>query len=69
MSLMKQTIPCPNCNEKIEFDVQGLLSGEKFNCPSCDASIALGAESKPLVEQTMEKFEDMKNTASKNTNS
>jgi len=55
-----QKIPCPVCKTPIHFDTYQLLSGTQFKCTNCDSSIGLSAESRPLVEETMKKFEDMK---------
>ena len=58
----EQTIPCPVCGTKIPFDTNQLLLGILFKCPSpgCDASIGLPGESKPIVEETMNKFNELK---------
>jgi hypothetical protein len=55
-------IPCPLCQTKIPVDTMALLTGTKFTCPnpSCDASVGLAAESKNVVKDTMEKFEEVK---------
>lgn len=55
-----QSIPCPVCQTKIPFDTKQLLLGIQFTCPNCNASIGLSDESKPLVQDTMEKFEEVK---------
>jgi transcription initiation factor IIE alpha subunit len=57
----EQSIPCPVCQTKIPFDTRQLLMGVQFACPNCNASIGLASESHQLVQETMEKFEDMKN--------
>jgi len=59
----ENSIPCPVCSTKIPFEVKMLLSGMKFGCPhpECDASIGLSQESAPLVAQTLEKLETLKN--------
>ena len=58
-------VPCPVCNTTIPINTQALLTGAKFNCPNvdCDASIALAAESKPVVKDTIETFEELKKGA------
>ncbi|MFI5151481.1 MAG: hypothetical protein ACHQRM_17270 [Bacteroidia bacterium] len=56
----EQTIPCPTCNTKIPFDTRQLLLGMQFVCPNCMAAIGLATDSKPVVEETMKKFEDVK---------
>jgi len=57
-----QTIPCPVCETKIPFDAKELLGGVKFICPSssCDATIGLASQSKPIVQDTLEKLESIK---------
>lgn len=61
----EQSIPCPVCNTKIPFDTKQLLLGVKFVCPNCNAAIGLADESKPIVKETMEKFEAIKGKFSK----
>lgn len=60
-----QTIPCPVCQTKIPFDTQQLLAGVKFMCPNCQAAIGLADESKPLVQKTMDGFDQLKKEAAK----
>lgn len=62
-----QTIPCPVCGTKIPFDTYQMLQGMQFACPNkeCDAMIGLASESKPLVQETMEKFERVRTKLSK----
>lgn len=61
----EQSIPCPVCNTKICFDTKQLLMGVKFVCPTCQAAIGLANESKPLLKDTMEKFESIKDNMTK----
>ncbi len=61
----EQTIPCPVCKTKIPFDTNQLLQGMQFVCPNCQAAIGLAEESKPLVKETMQKFEELKSNMSK----
>lgn len=56
----EQTIPCPTCKTKIPFDVQQLLMGAKFTCPTCLGIISLASESKEVVQETMTKFDQVK---------
>jgi transcription initiation factor IIE alpha subunit len=65
MNDLNQSIPCPVCQTKIPFDTKQLLLGVQFVCPNCQAAIGLAEESKPLVQQTMEKFEAVKGQFSK----
>jgi hypothetical protein len=62
MKNQKQVIPCPVCNTKISFDTNQLLMGTSFICPNeqCKASIGLSQESKPIVEDVITKFENIK---------
>ena len=55
-----QTIPCPVCGTKIHFNTRELLKGVKFTCSNCSASIGLSNESKPLVQDVMDKFDNIK---------
>nr|WP_319569867.1 hypothetical protein [uncultured Draconibacterium sp.] len=59
----EQQIPCPVCNTKIPFDTKQLIAGIQFSCPNCQASVGLSQESKPLVEEAMKKFEELKQDA------
>lgn len=61
----EQAIPCPTCQTKIPFDPQQLLMGVQFTCPGCHALIGLSTESRPLVQETMEKFNEMKSQIGK----
>jgi transcription initiation factor IIE alpha subunit len=61
----EQSIPCPVCNNKIPFDTKQLLMGVQFICSNCNAAIGLADESKPIVKETMEKFEELKGKFSK----
>lgn len=56
------TIPCPtpNCGAQIPIDTQQLLQGAQFVCPNCHGSVGLAPESRPVVEETMQKFETLK---------
>lgn len=56
----EQTIPCPTCQTKIPFDAHQLLMGAQFACPGCHAVIGLPKESRPLVHETIQKFEKLK---------
>jgi len=52
-----QYLPCPVCRTQIPFTVSGLLHGERFVCPNCNAAISLPAESKSQVEAAVEGLE------------
>jgi len=64
----EQAIPCPTCGTKIPFDPQQLLMGAQFGCPGCGAVIGLPKESRPLVQETMNKFEKLKEEMGKKKN-
>lgn len=57
---MEESIPCPNCNNKIPFDTKQLLLGAKFTCSVCHAQIGIAEESPTIVEETLKKFEELK---------
>lgn len=63
--MLEQQIPCPVCNTGIPFDPRQLIAGVQFVCPNCQASIGLAQESKALVEDTLQRFEEMKRSASR----
>lgn len=55
-----QYIPCPVCQTRIPFSPLKLIQGTKFGCPTCSASIGLSTQSKELVKDTMDKFQELK---------
>jgi len=63
--MFEQQLPCPVCSTKIPFDTRQLIAGVQFVCPNCQSVIGLSMESKPVIEETMKKFEELKQTASK----
>ena len=56
----EQSIPCPHCQQKIIFDTRALLRGAEFRCANCGAILGLAAESKTIVEEAMQKFDEVK---------
>lgn len=58
----QQFIPCPtkNCSGKILFDPHELMRGAQFVCPVCDAAVGLAPESREVVHEAIEKFDEMK---------
>jgi len=60
MKNSEQSIPCPTCQAKIPFDTNQLLMGVQFACPNCQSVIGLAAESKEIVQETMQKLEEIK---------
>ena len=59
------SIPCPNCQTQIPADSNQLLLGVQFSCPNCQSTVGLSKESKPIVEETMKKFNELKNKVNK----
>ena len=53
-------IPCPICNTSIPFNAQNLLEGASFTCLSCSAAVRLPDQSRPIVERTINKLEELK---------
>lgn len=51
----QQTLPCPECQTPIPFDVEAMLRGEKFQCTKCHATVGLGE--KPDVNAEIERLE------------
>jgi len=58
-------MPCPECKTAITFDLAQLLAGSQFSCPNCAASIGLAHQGTQVVEETMTKFEKLKNSIEK----
>lgn len=63
--MFEQQLPCPVCRTKIPFETKQLIAGVQFVCPNCQSSVGLALESKPIIEETMKKFEELKQTPSK----
>jgi DNA-directed RNA polymerase subunit RPC12/RpoP len=63
--MTEQYIACPNCKNNILFDVNSLLQGASFGCNDCDAKIKLSGESKEVVSQSIENFNNIKTNALK----
>jgi transcription initiation factor IIE alpha subunit len=59
-------IPCPDCQTKITVQTSALISGVSFQCPNCDVSIGLAAESVNLVKESFQKLKDIKEKHEKN---
>ena len=58
--ISQQTIPCPSCRTNIPFDTHELLLGVQFVCPNCRAVIGLAPESREKVQETIDKFDEIK---------
>jgi uncharacterized paraquat-inducible protein A len=56
---MQQTLPCPNCNTAIPFNVYLLLQGHKFECPNCHCTVSMPSSSKPPVEKAIEQYDKL----------
>lgn len=54
--MSQQSIPCPVCRTPIMFDVNLLISGEKFCCTNCGAAISLSSSSVDTVSNAMKKL-------------
>jgi predicted RNA-binding Zn-ribbon protein involved in translation (DUF1610 family) len=65
----QQAIPCPSCKTSIPFEIHQLLMGMQFVCPNCHAVLGLAPESREIVQETIEKFDEIKRNSlvSKNT--
>ncbi|TRD12357.1 hypothetical protein FGU71_11110 [Erythrobacter insulae] len=59
----EMSVPCPDCGTAIPFTPQALINGESFSCPSCNASISLGDQSKDTVKAAMDKLDQLKGGA------
>jgi len=44
MSLPIKKMPCPQCNNQIDFDAYKLLQGEILVCTNCNAQIKIGEQ-------------------------
>lgn len=54
------TINCPQCGSKISFDIYELLAGRNFVCSCCNTALSLAKESHDILENTMKKYETLK---------
>ena len=55
-----QSVPCPVCRTPIVFDITRLLQGERFRCPQCSATIFITNESRPVIQNAMDKLNKIK---------
>lgn len=58
--MSQQSIPCPVCRTPILFDVRLLLSGDKFCCTNCGATISLSQSSVDTVGDAMRKLDRLR---------
>ncbi|MBC9796775.1 hypothetical protein [Sinomicrobium weinanense] len=58
----QQFIPCPteNCSGNIFFDPHELMRGAQFVCPICNTVVGLAPESREIVNEAIEKFDELK---------
>ncbi len=66
MSYKMQQIECPVCHNTIFINIEELLKGRSFTCANCNSSVSLSSSSKRVVEETMEKFEQIRITHNSN---
>jgi transcription initiation factor IIE alpha subunit len=59
------SIPCPVCQTAIPADSSQLITGVRFTCPKCQATIGLSSQSKEQVETAMRDFEQLKEKMAK----
>ena len=56
--MIDQYIPCPVCKTQIPIDLHLLVQGMQFSCPNCQAAIGLSTESRPIVNEAVDNFEN-----------
>lgn len=61
----EQFLICPNCQHKIQFNVNALLLGASFECAGCNIKVKLSNESKDLVSKSMDEFDKLKRSSLK----
>ncbi len=64
--MSQQSIPCPVCRTPIIFDVNLLISGEKFCCTNCGAAISLSKSSVDTVSDAMRKLNKLQGEKKEN---
>ena len=62
---IKSSITCPDCGTPIHIESSLLLAGHKFSCSNkeCSVSISISTEDIEKVSRTYKDFEDMRDTA------
>lgn len=58
--MLDKYIPCPVCKSQIPVDVYQLIRGMQFLCPNCQVAIGLSTQSQPLVEDALNKLDNLK---------
>lgn len=58
--MSKQSMPCPVCQNNIEFDVAVLLKGASLSCPKCNTLIKLSDEGNESVSKAIEALRKIK---------
>ena len=61
-----QSIPCPDCQASIIFDVYSLLRGESARCEKCGAELSIASESADTLKDTLAEFEKLQVSSSDN---
>ncbi|HPF10565.1 MAG TPA: hypothetical protein PLP62_03885 [Flavobacteriaceae bacterium] len=59
------SIPCPECNTPIPIDLKTLMEKGSATCPHCQLTLQVNNNSKGLIQETFQKFEDLKNLKDK----
>ena len=57
---MENKLNCPVCGETICFEVEALVSGQKFQCTGCDAVISINEQQKDIVKNALKQLDDLK---------
>ena len=55
-----KNISCPHCQHPIPVVISLLLSGQKFTCSNCQATISMTQESSTVVERAYVKYASLK---------
>ena len=59
----EQTIPCPVCQAKIQFDARALIQGHKFSCLNCGAVVGISQEAIKEASDAFSTYEELKRKA------
>lgn len=58
-------IICPECQNRIYYDIEGMLLGREYICEKCNSRFSLAQESKQTVANAMESYKKLKEKSSK----
>lgn len=58
--ISEQTIPCPVCQAKIQFDAMALVQGHKFSCSNCGAVVGIAQEAIKEASEAYSTYEELK---------